>query len=71
MCDASWSAPIKLGEPKALDLITDPREEYPATGLLSSWVASPVMKIVAEFERSLQAFPPIPPGVPDPYTPLK
>jgi hypothetical protein len=27
------------------------------------------MKIVAEFEESLKKYPPIPPGMPDPYRP--
>jgi len=64
-----WSPPIKLGSPKAFDLITDPKEEYPATGLQSTWIAGPAMSIVTEFERSLKTYPPIPPGMPDPYSP--
>ena len=55
--------------PKAFDLITDPKEEYPATGLRSTWSAGPAMKIVSEFEQSLKKYPPIPPGTPDPFTP--
>jgi arylsulfatase len=64
-----WTPPAKLGVPKAFDLITDPKEEYPATGLRNSWVATPAMKVVAEFEQSLKKYPPIAPGTPDPYTP--
>jgi arylsulfatase len=64
-----WSAPVKLGQPKAFDLITDPKEEYPATGLQSSWIAGPAMKLVMAFEQSLKAAPPIAPGTPDPYRP--
>jgi arylsulfatase len=64
-----WSAPVKLGSPKAFDLITDPKEEYPATALRNTWNAGPAMKIVADFERSLKQYPPIAPGTPDPYTP--
>jgi arylsulfatase A-like enzyme len=64
-----WSPPIKLGEPKAFDLITDPKEEYPATALRNTWNAAPAMKIVSEFEQSLKKYPPIVPGTPDPYTP--
>lgn len=64
-----WSPPIKLGEPKAFDLITDPKEEYPATGLRRTWAAGPAMKILAQFEKSLKQFPPIPTGTPDPYVP--
>jgi arylsulfatase A-like enzyme len=64
-----WSPPTKLGTPKAFDLVTDPKEEYPATGLRSTWSAGPAMKIVAEFEESLKRYPPITPGTPDPYSP--
>ena len=64
-----WTPPAKLGVPKAFDLITDPKEEYPATGLRSSWFAGPAMRVVAEFEASLKRHPPITPGTPDPYTP--
>ena len=63
--------PVKHGVPKAFDLITDPKEEYPQTGLRNSWVATPAMKIVTDFEASLKKHPPIPPGTPDPYTPPK
>jgi arylsulfatase A-like enzyme len=66
-----WTPPVKLGQPKAFDLITDPKEEYPATGIRSSWVARPALTIVVEFEKSLKKYPPIPPGTPDPYTPPK
>jgi arylsulfatase A-like enzyme len=64
-----WTPPTKLGQPKAFDLITDPKEEYPATGLRSTWVAKPAMNIVVEFEKSLKKYPPIAPGTPDPYLP--
>jgi arylsulfatase len=64
-----WSPPTKLGVPKAFDLITDPKEEYPATGLRHSWAAGPAMKLVGEFEQSLKKYPPIPPGTVDPYRP--
>jgi arylsulfatase len=64
-----WTPPAKLGVPKAFDLITDPKEEYPATGVRNTWCTVPVMKIVAEFEQSLKEHPPILPGTPDPYAP--
>jgi arylsulfatase A-like enzyme len=64
-----WTPPAKLGEPKVFDLITDPKEEYPATGMRNTWVGEPAMRIVSEFEASLRKYPPIPPGTPDPYTP--
>jgi len=64
-----WTPPLKLGQPKAFDLITDPKEEYPETGILNTWNAGPTMHIVTDFEASLAEHPPIPPGTPDPYFP--
>jgi arylsulfatase len=64
-----WTPPVKLGVPKAFDLFTDPKEEYPQTGLLSTWNARPAMKVVEDFEKSLKQYPPITPGTPDPYFP--
>jgi arylsulfatase len=64
-----WTPPLKLGSPKAFDLLTDPKEEYPETALRNTWNAAPVMKIVAEMEESLKESPPIAPGTPDPYVP--
>jgi arylsulfatase A-like enzyme len=66
-----WTPPLRLGQPKAFDLITDPKEEYPATGIRSTWNAGPALKILAEFEESLRRYPPVAPGTPDPYTPPK
>jgi arylsulfatase len=64
-----WTPPTKLGSPKAFNLITDPKEEYPQTGLLSSWIAGPAIKVMVDFEQSLKKYPPIAPGTPDPYKP--
>lgn len=66
-----WSPAIRLGVPKSFDLITDPKEQYPATALRNSWHAGPAMKIVTDFEQSLKRYPPIAPGTPDPYAPPK
>jgi arylsulfatase len=66
-----WSPPVKLGTPKAFDLITDPKEEYPEVAMRHTWNARPAMKIVADFEQSLKEYPPIAPGTPDPYVPTK
>jgi arylsulfatase len=66
-----WTPPLKLGSPKAFDLITDPKEEYPAIALRNTWNAGPAMKIVEEFLQSLRKYPPIAPGTLDPYTPRK
>ena len=64
-----WSPPVKLGTPKGFNLITDPKEEYPETGIRNTWNAQPLMKVVTEFEASLKEHPPIRPGTPDPYSP--
>jgi arylsulfatase len=70
--ERDWFAPqAKLGVPKLFDLITDPKEEYPETGVRNTWVTEPAMKIVTDFEASLKKYPPIAPGTPDPYTPPK
>ena len=61
-----WSPPIQLGVPKIFDLFADPKEEYGATLTANAWVGGPMMRIVAEFEESLKANPPITPGTPDP-----
>ena len=53
--------PLKLGSPRAFDLITDPKEEYPQTALRHTWNAKPIMKIVADFEKSLKKYPPTAP----------
>ncbi|WP_276131850.1 arylsulfatase [Polluticoccus soli] len=64
-----WSPPVRLGTPKAFNLITDPKEEYPEASIRNSWNAVPVMKIVAAFEKSLEAYPLIASGTQDPYIP--
>jgi len=64
-----WSPSVKLGNPKSFDLITDPKEEYPATAMRNTWNAGPALKVVEEFEKTLIKYPPIKSGTPDPYTP--
>jgi arylsulfatase len=66
-----WTPPLALGQPKSYDLVTDPKEEYPATGMRNTWVSHPAMDLMASFEQSLAKYPPITPGTPDPYTPPK
>jgi len=52
-------------------LINDPKEEHGAIATPNGWAAGAIMKIVGDFEESLQRFPPIQPGTPDPYAPRK
>ncbi len=65
-----WTPAAKLNAPEIFDLYTDPKEEYPATLTPYGWVATPMMKLIAEFEQSLKKFPPIAPGTADPYSPV-
>lgn len=62
-----WVDAAYQARTKAYDLITDPKEEYPATGLRNTWVAAPAMNIVLGFEKSLKKYPPTIPSTPDPY----
>jgi len=55
--------------PAAL-IVTHPKEEYPASGIRSTWVAGPAMKIVTELEQSLKKFPPIKAGTPEDQCPF-
>jgi arylsulfatase len=61
--------PLSLGQPKAFNLITDPKEGIPTDWTLSTWVAGPALKVMVDFEASLKKYPPIAPGTPDPYKP--
>jgi len=62
--------PQKLPLPKVINLLTDLKEQRDVLQY-NSWVTYPMMKIVGEFEASLKKDPPIKPGTPDPYVPLK
>ncbi|HEU0006006.1 MAG TPA: arylsulfatase [Terriglobia bacterium] len=62
--------PQKLPLPKVINLLTDLKEQRDVLQY-NSWVTYPMMKILGEFEASLKKYPPIKPGTPDPYVPLK
>jgi len=46
------------------------KEERDA-GAINSWVGVPMTKILIEFEQSLEKYPPMKAGTPDPYIPPK
>ena len=48
----------------------DPKEETDV-GTEHSWVRGPLRKVISEFQQSLRAHPPIPPGAPDDYDPRR
>ena len=64
MYDAAQTLPL----PRIINLLTDLKEERDVL-MHSSWVQTPMMKILREFEASLEAHPPIKVGTPDPYLP--
>jgi len=66
--DSMYDVPEKLPLPKIINLLTDLKEERDVAAL-NTWVAIPMVKIMGEFQASLQKYPPIKSGTPDPYTP--
>ena len=66
--DHMYDAPQKLPLPRIINLLTDLKEERDVL-IYSGWVAYPMMKIVRDFEASLETYPPIKVGTPDPYVP--
>ena len=65
-----YDAPVKLAEPKIVNLLTDLKEERDMAAK-ASWVAGPMLRILGEWEESLKEYPPIKMGTPDPYVPPK
>jgi arylsulfatase A-like enzyme len=68
--DNMYDPPLKLPLPRIINLLTDMKEEHDVAGM-NTWVAEPVVKIVGQFLASLQKYPPIKVGTPDPYVPPK
>jgi arylsulfatase len=63
-----YDPPVKLGIPFIINLYTDPREENPTA---DTWVVTPMLKMVGEFNATTKDNPLIPMGTPDPYAPPK
>jgi arylsulfatase len=62
--------PNHLETPWIFNVITDPKEETDV-GNENSWVRTPIRRLVHEFQESLKAFPPVPPGAPDGFEPQR
>jgi arylsulfatase len=60
--------PIKLESPYLFNLIQDPKEETDIA-TANSWASSHMRRMILDFQKSLQDYPPVPPGARDPYTP--
>jgi arylsulfatase A-like enzyme len=66
--DSMYDVPEKLPLPRIINLLTDLKEERDVAAF-NTWVIDPMLKIVGEFQVSLQKYPPIKVGTSDPYTP--
>ena len=66
--DHMYDVPQKLPLPRIINLLTDLKEERDVL-IYSGWVTHPMMKILRDFEASLETYPPIKVGTPDPYSP--
>jgi arylsulfatase len=62
------SGPNHLETPWVFNLTQDPKEETDV-GTANSWVRGPLRRMIHEFQESLKAHPPIPPGAADDYRP--
>jgi arylsulfatase len=60
--------PVHLETPWLFNLLQDPKEETDV-GTQASWVRGPMRRLVLDFQSSLRAYPPIPPGASDDYRP--
>jgi hypothetical protein len=63
-----YDPPQTLEEPRIFNLLSDLKEERDV-GAKASWVAVPMTKILTEWQESLEKYPPIKMGTPDPYVP--
>ncbi|MGV7219726.1 sulfatase-like hydrolase/transferase [Bradyrhizobium sp. UFLA05-112] len=66
--EGMYDIPQKLPLPIVINLLRDRKEERDVAPY-NTWVAEPMLKIVADFEASLSKYPPVKLGTPDPYTP--
>jgi arylsulfatase len=64
------AGPNHLESPLVFNLVQDPKEETDVH-TASSWVRTPMRRLIHEFQEGLKAHPPIPPGAPDDYAPRR
>ena len=68
--DTGTSEVKEWGIPRFFNLYLDPKEEHALSYEIQYlWVRYPAGKILADHLASLQKYPPIKPGAPDPYVP--
>jgi arylsulfatase A-like enzyme len=61
--------PQPLPVPRAFNLLEDPRERHDVFLPSNTWLMRPVQHAIQAYVSSLEQFPLIAPGTPDPYTP--
>jgi arylsulfatase A-like enzyme len=66
--DSMYDVPLALPTPKIVNLLTDLKEERDVAPY-NTWVATPMLKIIEDFQASMKKYPPIMLGTPDPYIP--
>ncbi|MNN76475.1 hypothetical protein D3C81_1928580 [compost metagenome] len=66
--DEMYDPPQPLPFPRLHNLLTDLREERDVT-IENTWALQPMMGIVGRFKASLEKYPAIETGTPDPYQP--
>jgi arylsulfatase len=59
------AGPLHLEGPYIFNLVRDPKEESDVSNAEGNWVRGPIRRLIRQFEDSLKAHPPIPPGAPD------
>jgi arylsulfatase len=64
------AGPNHLETPWIFNLVQDPKEETDV-GNQHSWVRRPLRVLIHQFQESLKAHPPVPPGAPDDYVPVR
>jgi arylsulfatase len=71
--DTIEADPVRsYGVPLFYNLLLDPKEEYPVLHAPPNfWVRYPAGQVLVDHAKSLREEPPIPPGTPDPYIPVK
>ena len=60
--------PTHLEAPRIFNIVSDPKEETDVANQFS-WVRTPMRRMIHDFQESLKAHPPIPPGAPDDFVP--
>lgn len=66
--EAMFDPPLSLALPRLHNLLTDLREEH-NVAVENTWALPPMTAVVGRFKASLEKYPAIESGTPDPYTP--